>query len=102
MYMVWYTNNCIIINYNYYVIFRTHFKDSKIVLNYKDCIGDLIEIVDDSDVQRMTEEGAGPRRGGTHLAVPNGSEGSGWMIYVTAVGDTSVYHTHPYEKPKPV
>ena len=75
-------------------------------MNYKDSSGDLIEIIDDSDVLIMTEEGAGPLTAGrNHLVVPRSGEpgkNSGWMIYVTAVGDTSVYHTHPYEKPKPV
>ena len=80
---------------------RGQLKDSKIVLNYKDSTGDLIEMVDDSDVQRMTEEGVGPTKN-NHLTVPSSGSSSSWMIYVTSLGDTSVYHTHPYKKPKPV
>ncbi len=60
-------------------------------------------MVDDEDVQIMTEEGAGlSSTGNNRLLVPSSVTNNNWMIYVTSLGDTSVYHTHPYKKPKPV
>ena len=61
-------------------------------------------MIDDSDVQRMTEEGMGLSTSNNQLLVPSiaNESATSWMIYITTVGDTSVYHTHPYQNPKPV
>ena len=57
------------------------------VLNYRDRTGDLIEIVDQSDLKLMTSEpGASPHKPG-HAP---------WALYITEQGDHTPYNTHPY------
>ena len=80
-----------------YIIFlfnRSELRDTRITLNYKDKSGDLIELIDDTDFQLMTEEcGRGQR---SHNQLGDTS----WILYITKADDTSVYNTHPYTKPK--
>ena len=56
---------------------RDHLGRRDIVLNYRDIDGDLIEIVDQSDLDLMTKT--------TPLT-----------LYITDQGDHTPYNTHPY------
>ena len=58
------------------------------VLNYKDSSGDLIEIVDQSDLNLMMSEGTSPHK----------SSPVQWALYVTDQGDHTPYNTHPYSR----
>lgn len=53
-------------------------------MNYKDRVGDLIEIVDQSDLNLMLDEAR-------HL--PGHTP---WTLYLTDQGDYTPYNTHPY------
>lgn len=53
-------------------------------MNYKDSVGDLIEIVDQSDLDLMVLESG-------HL-----QSHAPWTLYLTDQGDYSPYNTHPY------
>ena len=60
-----------------------------VVLNYLDSTGDLVEMVDDSDVGLMQSEGKPPPQ---HL----GDYHAPWAVYVTVAGDHTPYRTDPY------
>lgn len=53
-------------------------------MNYKDRVGDLIEIVDQSDLDLMVYE---TRQHQGHTP---------WTLYLTEQGDYTPYNTHPY------
>jgi hypothetical protein len=59
---------------------QDHLGRRDIVLNYRDIDGDLIEIVDQSDLDLMTQ---------TTLTTP-------LTLYITDQGDHTPYNTHPY------
>ena len=64
---------------------RRHLHRSGLVLNYKDSSGDLVEMVDESDVILLQREGIPPRK----------TSDAPWAIYMTTAGDNSVYHLDP-------
>ena len=65
----------------------------QVTLNFKDQQGDLIQIVDESDMKLVKKYAAKLKRPGVKDPLH-----STWAIYATRVGDYSPYNTHPYEK----
>ena len=72
---------------------RTQLRDVRITLNYKDSVGDLIEITDDSDLQLMVDAF---REKKTSRFQHQPSVAS-WVLHITRQGDASVYNTNPYQ-----
>ena len=62
----------------------------EVVLNFKDKDGDLVQLNDTSDVKLLHKYAASVRRVKDPLC-------ANWALYITKVGDYSVYNTHPYE-----
>lgn len=63
---------------------RDHLGRRNFVMNYKDSVGDLIEVVDQSDLDLMVSES---RHQQSHAP---------WTLYLTDWGDYTPYNTHPY------
>ena len=66
-------------------------------MNYKDRVGDLIEIVDTSDLQLMQDnhQASGKKTEAHTTTAP-------WTLYITREGQTNVYHTDPYKPAAPM
>lgn len=62
----------------------------QVVLNFKDKDGDLVQLNDESDMKLLTKYATMKRFQKDPLKAK-------WSIYITKVGDYSVYNTHPYE-----
>lgn len=56
-------------------------------MNYQDTVGDLIEIVDQSDLDLMIS---------SSQAVPQQWGQPPWTLYITDQGDHTPYNTYPY------
>jgi hypothetical protein len=62
----------------------------QVVLNFKDKDGDLVQLNNESDMKLLTKYATMKRFQKDPLKAK-------WSIYITKVGDYSVYNTHPYE-----
>ncbi len=63
----------------------------RLVLNYRDSSGDLVEMTEQMDIELMKSEGIPPRRQSDSNHAP-------WAVYVTEVGDYKVYSTDPHKR----
>ena len=63
---------------------RDHLGRRNFVLNYQDNDGDLIEMVDQSDLDTMHHERLSCK------------QQASWTFHLTELGDHTPYHTHPY------
>ncbi|XP_019852481.1 PREDICTED: neutrophil cytosol factor 4-like [Amphimedon queenslandica] len=70
------------------VSLRAQLKDTKIAINYKDSSGDLIEVVDDSDLLLMKDDSSSRSTGRS-----SDDNTAPWTLYITRAGDHSVYNT---------
>ena len=66
---------------------RAQLKDTKISINYKDSSGDLIEVVDDSDLLLMKDDSS------RSTGRSNDDSTAPWTLYITRAGDHTVYNT---------